>query len=159
MKRSSASKSGNPMLPLHISDHPVSLREENNSPPASAFLSPDGRRLSAVPEEDVTEHFSFSTTLRRHRRRTSDGELEVSDFVMSPGMGPKEKMQALAARFTNWWANYIGSSSQSPPPTNGTKEDSASPSETFSSISIEVGTLLEPSRTTTNIESGNFITP
>src|ERR1700761_7543913 len=40
-----------------------------DSPPASAYLSPDGHRLANVDEESVGEHFSYSTTLRKHKRR------------------------------------------------------------------------------------------
>jgi hypothetical protein len=125
------------MLPLHVTEMP--RREETSSPPASAYLSPDGRRLPAVPEEDVAEHFSFSTTLRRHRRRTSDGELEVGDFVMNTGIGYSDKLRALASRLRSWWTSYTGSPSQPNAPTNGSKEETESPSERFCSLSIEVG--------------------
>lgn len=135
-KRASASKSAIPMLPLYTNEHPD--RHVSSSPPASAYLSPDGRRLPAVPEEDVAEHFSFSTTLRRHRRRTSDGELEVGDFVMSPGLGAIEKIKALASRVGSWWASHAGSVSQASLATNGLNEETESPSEKFCSVSIEV---------------------
>jgi hypothetical protein len=135
-KRTPTSRTAIPMLPQYANEIPD--REETSSPPASAYLSPEGRRLATVPEEDVAQQFSFSTTLRRHRRRTSDGELEISDFVMSPGLGPVEKLRAFTSYLSVWWANHTGSPSQPNEPQNGVKEEIESPSEKFCSMSIEV---------------------
>jgi hypothetical protein len=125
------------MLPLYINEHP---ERGYTSPPASAYLSPDGRRLPALgPEEEVGEHFSFSTTLRRHRRRTSDGEMEVGDVVMAHGLGVTDKIWTIAGRARHWWGTYTGAAPTRPgSPSGGLKEEGESASERFCSVSIEV---------------------
>jgi hypothetical protein len=40
-----------------------------DSPPASSYFSPDGQTLANVDEESVGDHFSFSTSLRKHKRK------------------------------------------------------------------------------------------
>jgi hypothetical protein len=127
------------MLPLYINEHP---ERGYTSPPASAYLSPDGRRLPALGPEGsslVGEHFSFNTTLRR---RTSDGEMEVGNVVMAHGLGVTDKIWTIAGHATGGELIYTGAAPRPGSPSGGLKEEGESASERFCSISIEASFAL-----------------